>query len=66
MLLKHVVVVAFIAMAVAIDRLIQQVRASGSGPVRAGAWRRLALLTEGLTALGALIALMTAAAQAAG
>ena len=63
MAIKHVVVIVFIALAIAIDRLVRGVRDSTDDATRATSLRRLRLSAEGATGLGALIALLTAAAQ---
>lgn len=65
MLVKHVVVVAFVALAVVVDRLISRAARATSESEREGAFRSLGLSAEATTALGALIVLLTAAAQVA-
>ncbi len=63
MLAKHGMVIAFIALAVAVDRLIRRVaRTTDTGP-RQRDLRWLGFTAEGATGLGALIVLLTAAAQ---
>jgi uncharacterized membrane protein len=63
MLIKHVLVIALIALAVLVDRLIRRVGEATSDSARGSALRRLRLSAEGATGLGALIALLTVAAQ---
>lgn len=63
MLGKHVLVVAFIALAVIVDRLIRSVAVT-SDTRRRDVIRRLRLSAEGATAVGAVIVLLTALAQA--
>jgi len=65
MLLKHVLVVGLIVVGVYVDRLIRRVGDATSENDRGAALRRVALSAEGATGLGALIVLLTAAAQAA-
>jgi uncharacterized membrane protein len=64
MLVKHVLVVALVVLGVAVDRLGRRAGLATSAEVRAAAIHRLTLTAEGATALGALIVLLTAAAQA--
>ena len=66
MFAKHAVIAGLVIVAVAMDRLIRRL---GDGPddaTRHAIRRRIALSAEGATALGAVIALLTVAAQAAG
>jgi uncharacterized membrane protein len=63
MLVKHGLVVGLVVLAVAIDFLVERVAIATTEPARTSATRRLARTTEGATALGALIVLLTAAAQ---
>jgi uncharacterized membrane protein len=65
MLIKHLVVIVLIALAVIVDLLIRRVGAASDDSTRASALRRLRLSAEGATGLGALIVLLTAAAQLA-
>jgi uncharacterized membrane protein len=64
MLVKHVLVIAFVAIAIAIDRLIRRAVSAATEEERRTAVGRVRLAAEAVTALGALIALLTAAAQA--
>jgi uncharacterized membrane protein len=64
MLVKHVLVVALVVLGVAVDRLIRRAGEATSDDVRESAIRRAALSAEGATGLGALVVLLTAAAQA--
>ena len=63
MLVKHLVVVVLIALGVAVDLLVRRVAAASDDSARALAAHRLRLSAEGATGLGALIVLLTAAAQ---
>ncbi len=63
MLVKHLVVVALVALAVAVDLLIRRTERAASEDERKGALRLLGLSAEGATGLGAVIVLVTAAAQ---
>jgi uncharacterized membrane protein len=65
MLVKHVLVFGFVALAVLVDRLIRRVSDATNDLARASALLRLRLSAEGATGLGALIVLLTAAAQVA-
>lgn len=65
MLAKHVLVVGLIVLAVDVDRLIRRIGAATSEDARDSDLRRLALSAEGATGLGALMILLTAAAQVA-
>ena len=64
MLVKHVLVVGLVVLGVIVDRLIRRVGEATSENARESALRRLRLSAEGATGLGALIVLLTAAAQA--
>jgi uncharacterized membrane protein len=64
-LVKHVVVVALIALAVAVDVLAKRVASATDDASRGQAMRRLSLASEATTGLGALVVLLTAAAEAA-
>lgn len=66
MLLKHVLVVGLIVLGVAVDRLIRRVGAATNEGGRTSALRRVALGAEGATGIGALVVLLTAAAQVGG
>jgi len=63
MLVKHIVVGGLVAAAVLVDRFIHQMQAATTDGERESALRRARLGTEAATVLGALIALLTAAAQ---
>ena len=63
MLVKHVLVVGLIVAGVYVDRLIRRLGEATTDDVRESVLRRVALSAEGATGLGALIALLTAAAQ---
>ncbi len=63
MLVKHVVVVVFVTLAVVVDRVVRRVAAATTDPERDSSLRLLGFTAQGTTALGALIALLTAAAQ---
>ena len=65
MLVKHVVVVGLVAAAVTVDRFIRRMANAATDVERLSALRRVRLGAEAATALGALIALLTAAAQLA-
>ncbi len=65
MLIKHVLVIGLIALGVLVDRLVRQVDEAPDEGGRRSALHRLGLATEGATGLGALIVLLTAAAQGA-
>jgi uncharacterized membrane protein len=66
MLVKHVLVVGLVALGVATHRLVRRVGEAASESARDGALRQVRLSAEAATGIGALIALLTAAAQAAG
>jgi uncharacterized membrane protein len=66
MLVKHLLVVALVALGVVVDRLIRRVAEATTEPDRGSALRRLELSAEGATGLGALVILATVAAQLAG
>jgi uncharacterized membrane protein len=63
MLVKHVAVVVFVALAVLVDRATRDFAAALDDSARRGAGRRVARLAEVTTGVGALIALLTVAAQ---
>ena len=63
MLVKHGVVIAFVALAVAVDLLIRRIARTPDDERRAHDLRWLGLGAEGATGLGALIVLLTAVAQ---
>ena len=65
MLAKHVLVVGLVAVGVYVDRIIRCVGDATSEDGRRSDLRRLALSAEAATGIGALIVLLTAAAQAA-
>jgi uncharacterized membrane protein len=65
MLVKHILVIGFVALAVIVDRLVGLVDRAPTDLARRAALRRLELTVERLTGLGAVIALVTAAAQLA-
>jgi uncharacterized membrane protein len=65
MLVKHVVVAAFVAAAVAVDASVRQLGTSTNADERRAVARRVRIGAEAATGLGALIALLTAAAQLA-
>jgi uncharacterized membrane protein len=64
MLVKHVLVVGLVVLGVYVDRLIRHLGEATSENARESAQRRLGLSAEAATGLGALIVLLTAAAQA--
>lgn len=63
MLVKHLVVAAFIALGVALHFLVQLADEAEDDVTRTVAVRRVRWAAEALTGLGAMIALLTAAAQ---
>ncbi|MFN8519559.1 MAG: CopD family protein [Chloroflexota bacterium] len=63
MLLKHLVVVAFVGVGAAVDWLIRLVDEAEDEPTRAVALRRVRRTTDAAVVLGAVIVLLTAAAQ---
>ena len=63
MLVKHVVVIGLIGLAVMVDRYVRRLQAATDDATRASALRNLRLSAEAATGLGALIVLLTAAAQ---
>jgi uncharacterized membrane protein len=65
MLVKHVLVVGLVVVGAYLDLLIRRAGEATSDDVRESALRRVGLGAEGATALGALIVLLTVAAQAA-
>ena len=64
MFVKHVLIVGLVVLGVAVDRLVRRVGAATSDDVRDAALHRLTLSAEAATGLGALVILLTAAAQA--
>jgi uncharacterized membrane protein len=64
MLVKHVLIGVLVVVAIAIDRLIRRLAAASTDHEREAGFRLLGWSTEGATAIGALIVLLTAAAQA--
>jgi uncharacterized membrane protein len=65
MLAKHVLVIGFVALAIAVDRLVRRIARTSDAGRRQRDLRWVGLLAEAATALGALIVLLTAIAQAA-
>jgi uncharacterized membrane protein len=63
MLLKHLVVVGLIVLGVAVDLLIRSADEARDDAAATTALHRLRLAAEGATGLGALVVLLTAAAQ---
>lgn len=63
MLVKHLVVIALIALGVVVDRLIRRLADAPDDGTRSTIIGRLRLSAEGATGIGALIVLLTAAAQ---
>jgi uncharacterized membrane protein len=63
MLVKHVVVVGLIGLGVAVDVCIRRLQAATDEPARGAAMRWLRLSAEGATGLGAVVVLLTVAAQ---
>jgi uncharacterized membrane protein len=63
MLVKHGVVVALVVAAVFVDGSVRRLETAATDEERGFALRRVRLSAEAATALGALIALLTAAAQ---
>jgi len=61
-LLKHLVVAGIVGLGVVLDRMIEGLAAWEAGPPERSV-RLTGLLAEGITALGAIVILMTAAAQ---
>jgi uncharacterized membrane protein len=66
MLVKHALVVGLVALGVYLDRIVRHLGGAMTDTARASAIRRVALSAETVTGLGALVALLTAAAQVAG
>jgi uncharacterized membrane protein len=64
MLVKHGLVVGFVIVAIAVDRLIGRAAEASTDDERRTAVSRVRLGAEAATALGAVIVLLTAAAQA--
>lgn len=65
MLIKHVLVIALIALGMLVDRSIRQIASAPNELARLSAVRRLELSAEGATGIGAVAILLTAAAQLA-
>jgi uncharacterized membrane protein len=65
MLVKHVLVIGLVMLGVTVDHLIRQAGDAANDRDRESALRRVALGAEGATGLGAVIVLLTAAAQVA-
>lgn len=63
MLAKHVVVVALVALGIVVDRLVRRAGAASDDAARSAALGRVELAAEATTGLGAVIVLLTAAAQ---
>jgi uncharacterized membrane protein len=63
MLVKHVVVVALVALGIVVDRLIRRAAAATDDAARSAALGRAELAAEAATGLGAVIVLLTAAAR---
>jgi uncharacterized membrane protein len=63
MLVKHAVVIGLIGLAVLVDRYVRRLQAAPDDAARASALRGLRLSAEGATGLGAVIVLLTVAAQ---
>jgi uncharacterized membrane protein len=66
MLVKHFLVIAFVLVAIAVDRLIRRAGGAITEDERRTALGRIRLGAEAATGLGAVIVLLTAAAQASG
>ena len=64
MLVKHTLVVVMVALAALVDWLVRGLRDRDSTDLRASDLRFVALAADGATGVGALIALVTVAAQA--
>jgi uncharacterized membrane protein len=64
MLAKHVLVIGFVALAIAVDRLVRRIARTSDAGRQQRDLRWVGLGAEGATALGALIVLLTAIAQA--
>lgn len=65
MCIKHGLVIALVVLGVVLDRLVRTLPEAAGDAARASTLHRVRLCAEGATALGALIALCTALAQAA-
>jgi uncharacterized membrane protein len=65
MLVKHLVVVVLIALAVVVDLLVRRIGDAPDDATRVSNLRLLRLSAEGATGVGALIVLLTVAAQVA-
>jgi uncharacterized membrane protein len=61
---KHMVVVVMVVLAWGVDRLVVAVAETGDGAARETSLGILGLAAEGMTVLGAIVLLLTAAAQA--
>jgi uncharacterized membrane protein len=66
MLVKHVVVVGLVGCAVGIDILVRRAERAATPQLRESTLGRVGLAAEAATALGAVIVLLTSAAQVAG
>jgi uncharacterized membrane protein len=64
-LLKHLVVALLVGLGILLDRLIEELASWAPEAPPERSVRHIGLLAEGLTALGAVVILMTAAAQVA-
>ncbi len=64
MLVKHVLVVVLVVLGVYVDRLVRRVGTAPSDEMRASTLGRVRLGAEAATGLGAVVVLLTAAAQA--
>ncbi len=64
LLVKHVLVVVLVVLGVAVDRFVRAVGTASGEASQGSALRRVRIAAEAATAVGALIALVTAAAQA--
>jgi uncharacterized membrane protein len=63
MLIKHLVIVVLIGLGVAVDVLIRRAGAATDDAARTSLLRRIRLSAEAATGLGALVVLLTVAAQ---
>jgi uncharacterized membrane protein len=64
MLVKHTLVAGMVVLAVLVDWLVRQLRERDGDDLRTSDLRFVALAADGVTGVGALIALVTVAAQA--
>ena len=64
MLIKHLLVIAFVLVAIAVDRLVRRAATATGDNERRAAVGRVRIGAEAATALGAVIVLLTAVAQA--